>query len=62
MKIILSLLLALSLVLIGFYQTLDPLVSGWFYQDGAGFYLKDLPLLKFLRKGFPEIVHYPQTF
>ena len=38
------------------FPGIDLTVSGWFYQPGAGFYLKELPFFQFILKGMPAIV------
>ncbi|HLN25651.1 MAG TPA: phosphatase PAP2 family protein [Patescibacteria group bacterium] len=38
------------------FPQIDLAVSGWFYQPGAGFYLKALPFFRFILKDMPVIV------
>ncbi|OIQ86187.1 PAP2 superfamily protein [mine drainage metagenome] len=34
----------------------DLTVSGWFYRPGAGFYLRDLPLFRFILRDMPPLL------
>ena len=34
----------------------DLTVSGWFYRPGAGFYLRDLPLFRFILRDMPPLM------
>lgn len=38
------------------FPQIDLAVSGWFYQAGAGFPLRDAPFFQFILKGMPAIV------
>lgn len=51
----LSLSLALMLLLVAF-PGIDLTVSGWFFREGQGFYLKQFWLFAFILKGMPPIL------